>query len=70
MLIHGNSKAYQQAHVAAVDAVRQVVTQLESETEHVFPDYHYFKLKALDENEPDFKLMPKRIAPNFMICSQ
>lgn len=48
----------------ALDAVRQAVTQLEIQTGHMFPDYHYFKLKALDEREPDYRMMPKRIADN------
>ena len=50
--------------VVALDAVRQAVTQLEIQPGHMFPDYHYFKLKALDEREPDYRMMPKRIADN------
>ena len=48
-----------------LDAVRQAVTQLEIQTGHMFPDYHYFKLKALEVGEPDVRMMPKRIAPQY-----
>ena len=61
--IHVNSKAYAQPQVAALDAVRQAITQLEIQTGRVFPDYHYFKLKVLDERVPDTKLHMLLVLP-------
>jgi len=65
VIIHVNSRPYPFPRVAANDVVRQVATRLEAETRHVFLDYHYFKLKALEVGEPDVRMMPKRIAPQY-----
>ena len=65
VIIHVHSGAWQQDHVASCDAVRQALAQIESQTGHVFPDYSYFKLKALETGEPDVTQMPKRISPSY-----
>ena len=47
IIIHVNSIVAQQSHVAACDAVRKALIQIEGQTRHVLPDYSYFKIKVL-----------------------
>ncbi|WP_154646689.1 hypothetical protein [Bifidobacterium breve] len=49
IIIHVNSAAHVQARVAAADAVRKALFQIERETRHVYPGYSYFKIKALQQ---------------------
>ena len=66
VVIHVNSRPREQAYVAAAEAVREALQQLESETRHIFPDYNYLKWKALEENDrPDVTQMPKRVSPAY-----
>lgn len=66
VVIHVNSRPWEQAYVAAAEAVREALQQLESQTGHIFPDYKYFKWKALAENDqPDVTQMPKRVSPAY-----
>jgi hypothetical protein len=57
------------AHIFAAEVVRLALTQLERETRHIFPDYHYFKLKALDYNKLDVTQIPKRVYPQYELES-
>lgn len=71
VMVHVRSKSFNQEYVAARQAVRMALREIEHYTRHMFPDYHYFKLKALEANEPDVRHMPKRISPQFaylMVC--
>jgi len=64
-IFHVQSGPFTQEFVAARDAVRKALLQVENHTRHYFPDYSFFKLKALEMNEPDVTQMPKRISPAY-----
>jgi len=65
VIFHVHSGPYHQEFVAARDAVRKALVQVQSHTRHYFPDYSFFKLKALEMNETDVTQMPKRISPAY-----
>ena len=62
VIIHVNSFAALQPHVAASDAVRKALIEIEAQTRHVIPDYSYFKIKALEHNNMAVTEMPKQIS--------
>jgi hypothetical protein len=43
--------------------VRTALAELERYTLHRFPDYSYFKVKALEVDEPDVRQMLKTLSP-------
>ena len=65
VVLHVQSGPFQQEFVAARDAVRKALVQLQLHTGHIFSDYSFFKLRALEQNEPDVRQMPKRISPAY-----
>ena len=65
VVIHVDSISAQQPHVAACDAVRKALIQIENQTNHVIPDYSYFKIKAFQNGEVDVTQMPKQISPAY-----
>ena len=67
IIIHVNSTAAQQPHVAACSVVRQALIQIERQINHVFPHYSYFKIKEFKCNKPDVTQMPKRISPAYQL---
>ena len=72
VIIHVNSFAVILSHVAASDAVRKALIEIEVQTRHVFPDYSYFKIKALEHNNMAVTEMPKRISPSYtssIVCN-
>jgi hypothetical protein len=72
VMIHVNSITAQQPHVAACDAVRKALIQIEGETQHVIPDYSYWKIKAYQNGIPDVTQMPKQISPTYqspIVCN-
>jgi hypothetical protein len=57
--------------IAAADAARKALIQIEAETRHVFPDYNSFKIKALQHNLPVTEI-PKRTSPSYqspIVCN-
>ncbi|WP_154646691.1 hypothetical protein [Bifidobacterium breve] len=71
VIIHVNSSIMPHPRVAAADAVRKCLIQIEAETRHAFPDYSYFKIKAFQQNLPVTE-MPKRISPSYespIVCN-
>jgi hypothetical protein len=65
IVIHVNSSIVVLPHIAAVDAVRKALIQIEAQTRHVSPDYSYFKIKALEHNNLLVTEMPKRISLSY-----
>ena len=63
VIFHVQSAAYMQEDVAARDAVRKALEQLEIHTNHCIPDYSFLKMKSLQLNEPDVTQVPKRMWP-------
>ena len=63
--IHVNSIAAQQPHVATADVVRKALIEIERQTRHVFSDYSYRKIKALEHNILYVTEMPKWISPSY-----
>ena len=61
VIIHVNSFTTMQPHVAASDAVRKTLIEIEAQTRHVISDYSYWKIKALQHNNLPVTEMPKRI---------
>jgi hypothetical protein len=57
IIIHVNSDANVQPRVAATDSVRKTLIQIEGATRHVYPDYSYFKIKALQHSYPSLKCL-------------
>ncbi|CAO2142518.1 unnamed protein product [Urochloa humidicola] len=64
-VFHVRSGAYEQEYVAARDAVRKALRKVESHTGHCFPDYSFFKVKAIERNEADITEMPKMIYSDY-----
>ena len=63
VIVHVNSIIAEQSHVAACDAVRKALAQIERQTNHIFPDYSYWKIIAFENDVQDVRQMPKSIAP-------
>jgi hypothetical protein len=71
IVIHANSSIALLPCIATVDAMRKALIQIEAQTRHVFLDYSYFKITALQHNLPVIE-MPKRIPPSYqssIVCN-
>jgi len=65
--VHVQSKALPQYSVACRDAVRKGLAELEEHSRHAFPDYSFFKLKALERNVDNIYVMPAMVSTFYSV---
>jgi hypothetical protein len=72
IVIYVYSSTVMLPRIVAANVVRKALIQIEPQTRHVFLDYSYFKIKALQHNKLPVTEMPKWISPSYellIVCN-